>query len=211
MSDDILLPETFNPSAHKGTGSRSSIPVGWYPAQIIETDVRHANNGNGTYLLATFEITEGDYHGRKIFPEHHAPRTTTNRRSRSVRVSLKDIYEGGWPRRADEVERDILLYKPVMARGGIKRDKDGVYPIDKNCDFLGEAGRIISLRGASGPASQSSPTGRSTPSTPAAAAGSVRRRRTVALDRSNDGRRKEAATITSPGLCPGHAAATLSN
>jgi Protein of unknown function (DUF669) len=163
MSDD--LPETFDPSAHKGTGFEC-IPVGWYPAQIIETDVRHANNGNGTYLLATFEITEGDYHGRKIFQNI----TLQNDNQQAVEIGarlLKDIYEAvghAGPTRST----DILLYKPVMARVGIKRDKDGVYD-DKNC-ISKVKGPDYQPKGASGP-SKASPVPPKGPVTPPTSAG----------------------------------------
>src|SRR6266702_7272977 len=52
MSDYDELPEVFDPSAHEGTGDLECFPPGWYLAQIIESEVRDAQNGNGNYLLA---------------------------------------------------------------------------------------------------------------------------------------------------------------
>ena len=67
MTDIFELPETFDPGAHEGTRDLEPMPIGWYQAQIVESEVRDASNGNGTYLLAVFEILDGEYQGRKIF------------------------------------------------------------------------------------------------------------------------------------------------
>src|SRR5262249_38345612 len=67
MSNDLdELPEIFDPSAHEGTDLKP-IPPGWYQAQITETSVQTAQNGNGTYLLAVFEILGSEYKGRRVY------------------------------------------------------------------------------------------------------------------------------------------------
>ena len=58
MSNILELPETFDPGAHEGTRDLEPMPIGWYQAQIVESEVRDASNGNGTYLLAVFQILE---------------------------------------------------------------------------------------------------------------------------------------------------------
>ena len=98
-------------------------------AQIIESEVRDASNGNGTYLLAVFEILEGDHRGRKIFQNV----TLQNANQQAVEIGqrlLTDIYT---PSVIPVPTKDIrvMLFKPVMVRVGIKRDKDGIYP-DRN-------------------------------------------------------------------------------
>ena len=104
-----------------------------------------AKNGNGTYLLAVFEVLDGEYRGRKIFQNI----TLQNDNQQAVEIGqrlLTDIYTAVGH---TGPTRDIcvMLFKPVMARVGIKRDKDGVYP-DRNCitsvrppDYPAEAGR----------------------------------------------------------------------
>jgi uncharacterized protein DUF669 len=129
MSEFDELPETFDPSAHEGTGF-TTFPSGWYSAQIVESSVEAAKNGNGTYLLAVFEILSGDYGGRKIFQNI----TLQNASQQAVEIGqrlLKDIYESVG---VTGPTRDIrvMLFKPVMARVGIKRDPDGVFS-DRNC------------------------------------------------------------------------------
>jgi hypothetical protein len=67
MSEFDELPETFDPSTHEGTRDFEPFPPGWYQAQMIESSVEQARNGNGTYLLAVFEILSGDHRGRRIY------------------------------------------------------------------------------------------------------------------------------------------------
>ena len=69
MSNIFELPETFDPGAHEGTRDLEPMPIGWYQAQIIESEVRDASNGNGTYLLAVFEILDGRLSRPQDFPE----------------------------------------------------------------------------------------------------------------------------------------------
>jgi hypothetical protein len=130
MSEYDELPETFDPSAHEGTRDLECIPSGWYRVQMIENEVRDALNGNGTYLLAIFEILEGEYRGRKIYQNV----TLRNQNQQAVEIGqrlLTDIYTAvGITVPTKDIR--VMLFKPAMARLGIKRDKDGVYP-DRNC------------------------------------------------------------------------------
>ena len=77
-------------------------------------------------MLAVFEILEGAHKGRKIFQNV----TLTNENQQAVEIGtrlLKDIYASrSRPGRRKNLE--VLLYKPVKVRLGIKRDKDGIYP-----------------------------------------------------------------------------------
>jgi hypothetical protein len=129
MSEFDELPEVFDPSTHEGTDLKP-IPADWYSAQIVENSVEHAKNGNGTYLLAVFEILSGDYKSRRIF--HNI--TLQNASQQAVEIGqrlLKDIYESvGVTGPTRDIQ--VMRFKPVMARVGIKRDRDGVYP-DRNC------------------------------------------------------------------------------
>jgi hypothetical protein len=130
MSEFDELPEIFDPSTHEGTRDFEPFPPGWYQAQMIESSVEHARNGNGTYLLAVFEILSGDYRGRKIYQNV----TLQNASQQAVEIGqrlLKDIYTAiGITTPTRDI--GVMLFKPVMVRVGVKRDKDGVYP-DRNC------------------------------------------------------------------------------
>jgi hypothetical protein len=174
MSEFDELPETFDPSTHEGTRDLDPILPGWHLAQMIENSVENARNGNGSYLLAVFEILEGEYRGRKIYQNI----TIQNVSQQAVEIGqrlLKDIYDSV---RVTGPTRDIqvMLFKPIKVRVGIKRDKDGVYP-DRNCvtqvkppDHQPKRARNISAATGAAPAPAPSPTPSSTPK-PAAARG----------------------------------------
>src|SRR5215813_9098689 len=130
MSEFDELPETFDPSTHEGTRDFEPFPPGWYLAQMIENSVEHARNRNGMYLLAVFEVLSGDHRGRKIYQNV----TLQNASQQAVEIGqrlLADIYTAVGIT-APTKDIGVMLFKPVMARIGIKRDKDGVYP-DRNC------------------------------------------------------------------------------
>src|SRR5262249_17433146 len=130
MSEFDELPETFDPSAHEGTRDFEPFPPGWYQAQIIENSVEHARNGTGMYLLAVFEILSGNHHGRKIYQNI----TLQNASQQAVEIGqrlLADIYTAVGIT-APTKDIGVMLFKPVMARVGIKSDKNGIYP-DRNC------------------------------------------------------------------------------
>ena len=118
----LELPETFDPAPIEA-------PAAYPPRMVSGADhrssVRDASNGNGTYLLAVFEILAGEYKSRKIFQNVTLQNTSQQAVEIGARL-LKDIYKAvghAGPTRST----GILLFKPVKARVGIKRDKDGVY------------------------------------------------------------------------------------
>ena len=129
MNNEFELPEIFDPSQYAGTTDLVPIPPGWQSAQIVEASRKEAlNNSASTYVLAVFEILEGAHKGRKIFQNV----TLTNANQQAVEIGtrlLKDICESVKTGPLKNLE--VLLYKPVKVRLGIKRDKDGIYP-DRN-------------------------------------------------------------------------------
>ena len=44
-----------------------AIPAGKYIAIITDSDMKETRSGNGRYLQLEFEITEGEYSGRKVW------------------------------------------------------------------------------------------------------------------------------------------------
>jgi len=120
------LPEMFDPAAHEGTQDLVPVPAGWYPAHIVEAEVRDAANGNGNYLWTVFEITEGPHKGRKVFQNV----TIHNANQQAVEIGqrlLTDIYTAcgiTGPTRSI----DVLLHKPIKIRVNIRHDSNGGYP-----------------------------------------------------------------------------------
>jgi uncharacterized protein DUF669 len=126
---DFELPEVFDPSQYEGTTDLVPIPPGWQSAQIVEASCKEAlNNSSSTYVLAVFEVIEGEHKGRKIFQNV----TLTNQSQQAVEIGqrlLTDICNALNIGPLKNLE--VLQYKPMKVRVGIKRDKDGVYP-DRN-------------------------------------------------------------------------------
>ena len=198
MRDEFELPETFDPSSHEGTGAPPPIPIGWHSAQIIESAVRDASTGNGTYLLAVFEVLEGEHRGRKIFQNV----TLQNSSQQAVDIGtrlLTDIFTSvGHTGPTRDIR--VMLFKPVMVRVGIKRDKDGIYP-DRNAVTAGETSGLSAqartpqrsaaggAQVATGPARRA---GIATDIGGTGNAGNSRRQRSVAL-----------TVITADGRCRG--------
>lgn len=75
------LPEMFDPAAHEGTQDLVPVPAGWYPAHIVEAEVRDAANGNGNYLWT--ELPKANTKAARF--SRTSPSTTqSNRRSKSA-------------------------------------------------------------------------------------------------------------------------------
>lgn len=57
----------FNANEVEPTTTFEPIPSGKYTAVITESEMRATQSGNGEYLKLTFEITEGEFKGRKVW------------------------------------------------------------------------------------------------------------------------------------------------
>ena len=60
---------TLNFNAHEvePTVAFEAIPAGKYNAVIVDSEMKQTKSGNGSYLELTFEVTEGEYKGRKVW------------------------------------------------------------------------------------------------------------------------------------------------
>lgn len=60
---------TLNFNAHEVEPSVAfeAVPAGKYVAVIVNSEIKPTKSGNGNYLELTFEITEGEYKGRKVW------------------------------------------------------------------------------------------------------------------------------------------------
>src|SRR5262249_39861142 len=127
--NDFELPEVFDPSQYEGTADFVPIRPSWQSAQIVEVSRKEAqNNSSSTYILAVFEIIEGEHKGRKIFQNI----TLTNQNQQAVEIGQRLLTDICNALKIGPLKNlEVLLYKPMKVRVGIKRDKDGVYP-DRN-------------------------------------------------------------------------------
>ncbi len=60
---------TLNFNAHEvePVMALEAVPAGKYIAVIVDSEIKQTKSGNGNYLELTFEITEGEYKGRKVW------------------------------------------------------------------------------------------------------------------------------------------------
>ena len=79
----------FNPNEYEGSISTSfePLPAGSYPVQIVETETKTTNAGNGTYLKTKFEVVDGEYKGRKFFQNFNL----TNANETAERIGRQHI------------------------------------------------------------------------------------------------------------------------
>ena len=154
MSMYDQLPEIFDPTAHEGTEDLQPIPPGWYLAHIVEAGVCDAQNGNGSYLLAVFEVLEDKYLHRKIY--QNVTLSNSNQQAVEIGTRLKtDIYLACGITGPTQMI-DVLLFKPVKIRVGIKRDPTGQYQ-DRNRIFTVRAQDYEPKRGPSASPTSASP------------------------------------------------------
>ena len=57
----------FNANEVEPTVAFEAIPAGKYNAVIVDSEIKQTKSGNGSYLELTFEVTEGEYKGRKVW------------------------------------------------------------------------------------------------------------------------------------------------
>jgi Protein of unknown function (DUF669) len=122
------LPEPFDPNSQDGS-SWELIPVGEYPASIVEIGVMQPQSGNGYYIAITWKIDEGEYDGRQVW--QRLTFVHSSEQAQAIgRKQLKDLTVAcGVTEHIENV--DVFLFKRCKIKVGVERDKAGVYD-DKN-------------------------------------------------------------------------------
>lgn len=112
---------SFDPdTAPKEERSFEALRPGWYPAQIIESDVLPTKSGNGIRLTLTWEITEGEFARRRVWQSLNVQNSNPAAQEFAQR-DLRSICEAiGW-RGALQDSRD-LEFKPCEIRLGIDKE-----------------------------------------------------------------------------------------
>jgi hypothetical protein len=118
----------FDPSQYEGT-SFNLLPVGVYPAQIIEAAVSQPQSLDGYGIDLTWQIAEGEHENRRVW-QRITFQHSSNQAQDIGRREFKDLCDAcGITKGFNSVEP--LKFIPCKIRVGIKKDKDGVYD-DKN-------------------------------------------------------------------------------
>ena len=55
----------------EGDDSYALIPAGEFRAAVVDSDQRQTKSGDGMYLRLTFEITDGQYKGRRLWENYN--------------------------------------------------------------------------------------------------------------------------------------------
>ena len=75
--------KSFDPSAHEGTRDLDASRSAGIWRRSSRAEVRERKNGNGSYLLAVFEILEGEFGGARSIRTSRC-KTRASRRSKSA-------------------------------------------------------------------------------------------------------------------------------
>ena len=80
---------TLNFNANEVEPSREldPIPAGKYVAVIVDSEMKDTRAGTGRYLQLEFEITDGEYAGRKLW----ARLNIENQKAEAVRMARADL------------------------------------------------------------------------------------------------------------------------
>lgn len=112
----------FDASTVAPQASTGPVPAGTYLAQIIESDVKPLNSGNGTGLKLTFEIIDGQHKGRKIWEnlniQHNSEET-----QRIAQSQLSALCHAVNVIKLQDTA--ALHHKPVTIKVVVREAKDG--------------------------------------------------------------------------------------
>jgi len=61
-----MLPDVFKPEEAE-SNEFEVIPAGWYPAEIIKSELKDTKNKDGKFIAFTFRIIDGEFKGRMVF------------------------------------------------------------------------------------------------------------------------------------------------
>lgn len=115
---------SFNAADVKPAEDFSPIPVGDYPAMIVDSDVKPTKSGNGHYAELVFEVTEGQYKGRKVW----ARLNLDNPNAKAVEIAQRELsaicHAVGKMQISDTQE---LHFKPMVIRVDIE-ESEGYAP-----------------------------------------------------------------------------------
>jgi len=101
------------------------IPAGKYPAVIIESEMKTTKSGTGRYLELTFEVIDGEYHGRKVWARLNLenPNSTAVEIARSELSAICRAVNVRQPRDSVELHNLPLV---ITVRGNKNADTDEI-------------------------------------------------------------------------------------
>ena len=113
------------------------IPKGNYVLKCLEAELQDARSGNGQYIKAKFEVSRGEYTGRKIFVNFNI----NNASETAQRIGRKEL--ASWGRACGKpkvTDTDQLLEIEFEAVVGIERGRDNYADSNRILDFVPKEG-----------------------------------------------------------------------
>ncbi|NID14334.1 DUF669 domain-containing protein [Luteibacter yeojuensis] len=106
------LNSKYDPNAESQTAF-NAIPTGEYPAVIVDSDMKPTKRGDGEYLELAYEITEGQYKGRKLWARLNLKSTNSTAQEIANRqfASIREVTGV-----ANPVDSQELHFKPHVIR-----------------------------------------------------------------------------------------------
>lgn len=128
------------------------LPAGKYKVQVVDSDMRATNDGNGQYLWLELEILEGEYQGRKTWDRLNL----VNQNQQAVEIAQRNLsalcHATGKLHVADSQE---LHFIPVVASVKVRPPKDG-YDASNQIRGYESAGNVTPMA-RSAPAATAAP------------------------------------------------------
>lgn len=114
----------IDPTAEeRRSDSFDPLPDGWYPAQIIESDVVPTKAGTGQMFTATLEIIDGQFAKRRAWDRINIVNQSPDaqRIGQSQLRQLAEALGFSWPLAADS-DTQMFEFKPLEMRIGRQKD-----------------------------------------------------------------------------------------
>ena len=112
----------FNANEVEPNAPFEVIPAGKYNAVIVESEMKATRAGTGRYLKLVFEITDGEYAGRKLF----ASINLENPNQDAVRIGRAELSAVCHAVNVLDLQDTVQLHNlPMVISVRVKKNQDG--------------------------------------------------------------------------------------
>lgn len=146
----------FNANEVEPNAPFEVIPAGKYNAVIVESEMKATRAGTGRYLKLVFEITDGEYAGRKLF----ASINLENPNQDAVRIGRAELSAVCHAVNVLDLQDTVQLHNlPMVITVRVKKNQDG----EPTNEVRGYEAAAVVRTPAAPPAAQPRPAASATP------------------------------------------------
>ena len=146
----------FNANEVEPNAPFEVIPAGKYNAVIVESEMKATRAGTGRYLKLVFEITDGEYAGRKLF----ASINLENPNPDAVRIGRAELSAVCHAVNVLDLQDTVQLHNlPMVISVRVKKNQDG----EPTNEVRGYEAAAIVRTPAAPPVAQPKPAASATP------------------------------------------------